>query len=138
MVDPYGPILALIRDASAVTAIVGQRVGNEVEAPPSVQLIANATTRRPFGVSSGRLEMQLWIGIARCFGVDSTAGAILARQLAGAVSDALHGRSPTMVGTKFIARAYAPDLDGVNRDPDLHWPYVDVRLEVHAAAQAVA
>jgi hypothetical protein len=135
--DPYGTVLVLIRDDPAVTAIVGQKVSGSAEAPPSVQLIDNASTRRPFGVGSSGLGLQYWQGFARCYGPDNDTGAITARQLAGAVSDALH-LHPAYRGSTFILRTYAPDIDGLSRDPDTHWPYYEVRLEVYAAAQAVA
>jgi len=138
MRDPFGAVLTLIRDDPAVAAIVAGRVSSHVEGPPSVQLIDNATSRRPFGAGSGRMGMQSWTGFARCWGPDSPTGAILSRQLAGAVSDALHNHRPTTVGTTYIARAYAPEIDGTSRDPDTKWPYADVRLEVHAGADAVA
>lgn len=132
MKDPYGAALVLIRDAPAVAAIVNGRVSGSAQTPPSVQLIDNASTRRPFGIGSARLGLQYWQGFARCFGDDSPTGAILARQLAGAVSDAIHGVA--VRGTTYIARAWAPDLEGINRDPDTRWPHYDVRLEIYAEA----
>lgn len=137
MKDPFGSTLTMIRDDAAVAAIVGQKVSGEAEAPPSVQLIGNARTRRPFGAGSGRLGLQLWTGFAKCFGTDDPTGAILAGQLAGAVSDAVDGHGP-YAGSTYIMRAYAPDIDEIQRDPDTHWPYATVRLEIYAAREAVA
>lgn len=137
MKDPFGSVLVVIRDAAAVSAIVGSaanaKVSNRAEAPPSVQLIDQVSTRRPTGIGSSRLGLQLWQGIARCFGPDAIGGDVTARQLAGAVSDAVHGRH-AVAGSTFLVRAYAPDLDGVFRDPVTKWPYYDVRLEVFAEA----
>lgn len=131
MKDPYGSVLVLIRDDPTVSGIVSQRVSSQAEAPPSVQLIENARTRRPFGAGSGRIGVQLAIYFARCFGPDSPTGAITAGQLAGAVSDALNGKAVT--GSTYLLRTWAPDLDGMNRDPDTKWPFVDVRCEIYAA-----
>lgn len=138
MIDPFGAIVLMIRDAPAVAAIVSGRVSANAEAPPSVQIVANASTRRPFGAGSGRLGLQLAIYFAKCYGPDSPAGGIQARQLAGAVSDALDGVGGVTMGTRFIARAYAPDIEGMERDPDTHWPVCAVRIECYAATQAVA
>jgi hypothetical protein len=137
MVDPFGAVLTLIRSDTAVAAIASTRVRNAVkdgDLPPLVVLVDNATSRRPFGPGSGRIGMQLWVGFARCYGPDTDTGAITARQLAGAVSDALHGLRPTTVGSRYIARAYSPDIDGMDRDPETHWPYYTVRIEAYAAA----
>lgn len=135
MKDPYGTVLVVLRDDSAVSAIVGSggsaKVSNRAEAPPSVQIVDSVTTRRPTGLGSGGLGLQLWQGFARCFGPDAVGGDKTARQLAGAVSDALHGRH-AIAGSTFIVRAYAPEIDGVFRDPLTKWPYYDVRLEVFA------
>jgi hypothetical protein len=133
--DPYGTVLVLLRDSSAVSAIVGSgsaaKVSNRAEAPPSVQIIDQVTTRRPTGLGSGSLGLQLWQAIARCFGPDAVGGDVTARQLAGAVSDELHGRKAVR-GSTFLVRAYAPEIDGIFRDPDTKWPYYDVRLEIYA------
>lgn len=139
MKDPYGTVLVLIRDASAVSAVVGSganaKVSNRAEAPPCVQLIDQVSTRRPTGVGSGRLGLQLWQAIARCYGPDAVGGDVTARSLAGAVSDALDGRhSVAGASSNFLVRVYAPELDGVFRDPVTKWPYYDVRLEVYAGA----
>ena len=131
--DPFGAVLTIIKADPAVAAIT-TRVSSEVQAMPCVQLIDDSTTRRPFGVGSGRMGMQLWLGYARCWADDSPTGAIAARQLAGAVSDSLHNHRPTTVGTRYLARAYASDIDGITRDPDTRRPFYDVRLEVYAAA----
>lgn len=140
-VDPTGAVITLLRADAAVSAIAGGKVRGEVltgETPPLVVVVENAATRRPFGPGSGRLGMQLSTLVVRCYGADSNAGAIQARQLAGAASDALHGMGPTVVGTKYLARTYAPDLSGVTRDPDTRWPHVDVRVDIYAATEAVS
>lgn len=135
MIDPFGAVVTLLKADTAVTALVSTRVSSEIATPlPCVQIIDNAAARRPFGPGSGRMGMQFWQGIARCWAADSPTGAIAARQLAGAVSDALHNHRPTTVGTRYIARAYAPDIDGITRDPETRRPFYDVRLEVYAAA----
>jgi hypothetical protein len=135
--DPYPAVLSALRADSAVVAIATQaKVSSTVQAPPCVRLIDNSSTRNPFGQGSGRLGLQLWIGFARCYGTDDPAGAILARQLASAVSDALHGR--IFPGSTFVFRAYAPDIEGLDRDPDTKWPYYDVRVEAYTAAFATA
>lgn len=137
--DPFGTVLAILRADAAVAAIAGTRVGSEAATPPSVVLVDEATSRRPFGPTSGRLGMQLWLGVARCYGSASPAGAISARALAGAVSDALHGLGPTTgTSSRWMARAYAPEIDGMERDPDTDWPHYDVRIEAYFAAEAVA
>lgn len=130
-------MLGVIRDDPAVAAIAGTRVSAVAEAPPSVKLIDTAATRRPFGPGSGRIGMQLVLMVARCYGPDSPTGAITARQLAGTVSDALDGKGAQRSGTRYVARANAPEIDGMSRDPETKWPYYDVRLEIYAAAQAV-
>ena len=135
--DPFGAVLTIIKADPAVAAIT-TRVSSEVQASPCVQLIVLTETRRPFGPGSGRMRMNLLMGVARCWADDSPTGAITARQLAGAVSDSLHNHRPTTVGTRYIARAYAPDIEGVTRDPDTRRPFADVSLEVYAAAEAVA
>jgi hypothetical protein len=55
------------------------------------------------------------------------------RQLAGAVADTLHNLRPTTLGDRYIAKAYTPDIDGINYDPDSHRPFYDVRIEAHAS-----
>lgn len=139
MKDPIGSVLVLIRDDPAVAAIVGTKVSTIIDAggPPFVQIIDNSATRRPFGSGSGRLGLQLALMFARCYGADTPAGGRQAKQLAGAVSDALHLRG-SYLGSTFLLRSYAADIDGINRDPETKWPFYDVRLEVYAAAQAVA
>lgn len=139
MHDPFGSVLALIRDAPGIVAIVGSpadpKVQNRAVAPPSVQIVDSVTTRRPTGIGSARLGLQLWQGFARCFGPDAVGGDVTARQLAGAVSDALDGKHAVSgTGGTFLLRIYAPEIDGVFRDPDTRWPYYDVRLEVFAGA----
>lgn len=137
MDDPYGALLTLIRDDTAVSAIVGQKVASQVnagETPPLVVLVEDAATRRPFGAGTGRAGLQGVIYFARCYGSANQTGAIQARQLAGAVSDAVHNHPPATVGTKYLARVYAPELDGPQQDPDTRWPHVDVRIELYAAA----
>jgi hypothetical protein len=83
------------------------------------------------------MGMQLWLGFARCWAEDSDTGGITARQLAGAVSDALEYHHAATIGTTFVARAYAPDLDGMSRDPATKRPFFDVRVEFYAGAEAV-
>jgi hypothetical protein len=148
VIDPFGPILRILRADAATLAIVGTddtRIsGNLPKQFPCVQLIDSATTRRPFGVGSAGLGLQLWTGYARCYGAKDTPRAsaqsgsnvALARQLAGAASDALHQRNGQS-GSAFIVRAYAPDIEGVQFDPDLRIPFYDVRIEAYLGASAV-
>jgi hypothetical protein len=137
--DPFGAVVTLLKADTAVAALVGTRVSSEIgELMPCVEVIDSAATKRPFGPGSGRMGMQLWLGRARCWAADSPTGAITARQLAGAVSDAIHNQRPTTVGTAYIARAYAPDIDGLDRDPATRRPYYDVPISVYAAADAVS
>lgn len=141
MKDPYGALLTILREDSAVSAIAGTRIGSEVQAASCVQLIDQVTTVRPFGIGSGRMGYQRWMGVARCWGAPASSdvtGGITARQLAGAVVDAIHNLRPTKVGDRYIARAYAPDIDGVVKDPDTRRPFYDVRIEAIAAAYTVA
>ena len=144
MKDVYGAVVTLLRADTAIATIVGDvntKIGARITGPPAVKLIQNVTTLRPFGALSGWLGLQRAIYFARCFGVVTDAdptGSILATQLAGAVVDALHNKTPRTVGTAFLCRAYAPDIAGVERDPDKLWPYNDVRVEIIAGAQAVA
>jgi len=127
--DPYGVVLAIIRADSDVASIAGTKIGAEASEPPCVVLVDLATTRRPFGPGSGRLGMQYWSGAARCYGTDDPSGSILARALAGTVSDALHGHGPYQgTLTRFMARSYAPEVDGLDRDPDTNWPYYTVQI----------
>lgn len=138
MRDPFGAVVTLLRADAAIAAIAGTRVSSEVQATPCIQVIDNSSTVRPYGPGSGRVNLQLWRGIARCWSADSPSGAIQARQLAGAVIDAMHNLPPVKVGTTYIGRAYAPEMDGITRDPDTRRPFYDVLLEVYAGAQAVA
>jgi hypothetical protein len=133
LTDPFGAVVTLLRADTAVAAIVSTRVSSEVGTLPCVQIIDSATTRRPFGPGSASLGLQLWSGFARCYAADTPTGAVTARQLAAAVSDALHGIK-ARVGSRYIARAWAPDIDGMERDPELRYPFYDVRLELYAAA----
>jgi hypothetical protein len=141
MLDPFGAVVRMLRADAAVLAIVGDpsRIsGAQPTNPPCVQIIDNASTRRPFGPGSGRLGLQLWTGAARCYGNRDQSGTsvALARQLAGAASDALDHRGG-VVGTTPVIRAFAPDIDGVAEDPDLRWPYYDVRLEIVAGTSPI-
>lgn len=140
MIDPFGLVLSLIRGDSGVQAIASTRVSSEAPTTlPAVQLVDLATSRRPFGPTSGNLGLQAWTGVAKCYGADNPTGAITARQLAGAVSDALHGRGVSKDATnRMLLRAYAPDIDGMDRDPDTRWPFYSVRVEAYLAAEAVA
>jgi hypothetical protein len=136
-----GALITLLRADSAVAAIAGTKVRGEVLAgtePPMVVVTDDGATRRPFGPGSGRLGMALASMLIRCYGPDSSTGAITARQLAGAVSDALHGLQPTTVGTKYLAAGYAPEISGLLRDPDTRWPYHVVTADIYFATEAVA
>lgn len=135
MKDPYGAVLVLLRDDPAVAAIVGSKVSAVAEAPPSVRLRALATSLRPFGPNSGHLGLQLWAGAAQCYGDLSETGPILARSLAGAVVDALHGRR-SIRGSTYLLDVWTPDIGEMLRDPVTDWPYHTVRIEVHAARDA--
>jgi hypothetical protein len=131
--DPFGMVVSLLRASTPVTAIVSTRVSSEVMGMPCVQVIDQVSTTRPFGPGSGRMGMQLWMGVARCWAEKTPTGAIQARQLAGAVADTLHNLRPTTLGDRYIAKAYTPDIDGINYDPDSHRPFYDVRIEAHAS-----
>lgn len=139
MIDPFGTILGLLRANTAVAAIASTRVTSEAPTTlPGVQLVDLATSRRPFGPSSGNLGLQSWTGVARCYAADTPTGAIDARRLAGAVSDALHGRGWYRDSSnRYMLRAYAPEIDGMDRDPDTRWPFYTVRIEAYLAAEAV-
>jgi hypothetical protein len=154
MKDAYGAVLTLIRGISAVTALVPvERIGSVVPpdgtdglALPFVRLVDMPASRRPFGPGSGRLGMQLWRGIAQCYGPTRSSvtgdpiatGPITARQVAGAVSDGLHNRGPVSVGSTYLARVYAPEVSGQLSDPHTGWPFYTVRLEAYAGDQPVA
>lgn len=135
--DPFGAILILIRDDPTVAGIVSGKVSDLVEDPPSVFIEDIDDSLTPFGTDSGRIGVQFWNGIARCYGTDDETGAILARQLAGAVAGVIHNHGPIRVGATQVYRMKA-DIAGRFRDPDTHWPYYDVRIEAYAATQAVA
>jgi hypothetical protein len=139
--DTFGAIVTLLKADPAVAAIVGTKVSISAQGPPSVQLIENSGTVRPWGVGSDRAGIQRAVYLARCFGlatdVEAT-GAQQAKQLAGAVIDALNNKTPRKVGTAFLNRVYAPDWEGTQRDPDTRWPYIDVRIEALAGQQPVA
>lgn len=138
MIDPFGLILATIRGDSGVQAVASTRVSSEAPTTlPAVWLKDGPTTRRPFGLAD--LGLQGWSGFAECYGADDPTGAITARQLAGAVSDALHGRRGIRDSSnRFIFRAYAPEIDAMERDPDTRWPFYTVRLEAYLGAEAIA
>jgi hypothetical protein len=139
MIDPFGALVTLLRADATVASIVSNKVRGEASGdPPMVVIVEGGTTRRPFGPGSGRIGMQLVTYLLRCYGPDSPTGAITARMLAGAVSDVLHGLPPTKVGTKYLARAYAPEISGAERDPVTRWPYHVVTVDLYAAAEAVA
>lgn len=133
MIDIFGAVLTVIKSDPDVAAIT-PRVSSEIQALPCVQIIDNATSRTPFGPGSGRVGLQFWQGIGRCWAEDSPTGAITARQLAGAVSDAVHNLTPATVSGRVIHRAYAPTIDGVTRDPQTRRPFYDVFLEFYATA----
>lgn len=132
MTTAYGAVVSILQADSAVAAIVGARVGPNTVSTPCVQLVDNAETRRPYGPGSASVGMSYWQGFAKCFAPDTPAGKAQARALAGAVSNALHGIKAT-VGTCYIARAWASDIEGLDRDPDKKWPLYTVRIELHAA-----
>ena len=137
MVDPFGVLLAILRADPGVAAIAGTRVGSEATSPPCVVLVDLATTRRPFGPGSGGIGLQRWVGAARCYGPDSPTGAITARQLAGAVSDALHDHRPYRgTSSRLMHRGYAAEIDGMDRDPDVKWPMYAVAIDAVLAAEA--
>jgi hypothetical protein len=139
MIDPFGALLVLLRADPAVAGIAGVKVRGEASGdPPMVVITDDGTTRRPFGPGSGRIGMQLVTYLIRTYGPDNPTGAIQARQLAGAVSDVLHGLPPTTVGTKYLARGYAPEISGLLRDPETRWPYHVVTVDLYAATEAVA
>lgn len=138
MKDPFGTVLVLVRDDAAVSAIVGSRVSNIAERPPSVRIDMGEATRVPFP-GSGSAGVQGVPFNLFCYGLpgDPT-GPILARQLAGAVSDALHGRGPVYgTGGVYLHRVWAPTIGELLIDPDTKWPYHTVRAIAYAAAQAV-
>jgi hypothetical protein len=140
MTDPYGVVLAAIKADTAVAAIASTRVSSEMSSStPCVVLVDLASTRRPFGPQSGGLGLQAWTGVARCYGPDTPTGAITARQLAGAVSDALadKGRVNGTSG-RVLVRTYAPELAGLDRDPDTRLPHYDVSITTYALREAVA
>ena len=135
MRDPLGTVLVVIRDDATVASLVGSKVSTVAEDPPAVRLRAMPRSLFPFGPGSGHLGMQLWRGIAQCYGPDTNQGEMLASQLAGAVADALNHQRVN--GTTFIWRTYVPEIGEVLRDPDSLWPYSTVRIEAYAATQAV-
>ena len=144
LVDPFGVILADLKANAALIAVVpAARISREYTSAPCVVLTDLATTRRPFGPGSGAVGLQLWLGIAKCYGPDDTTGRILARQVAGLVSDALHGKGHrTGTSNRHIVRSWAPDIDGTVREPQppvgTALPRYDVRIEAYAGAGAVA
>lgn len=142
MKDPFGTVVLALRADATVLAIVGDpdKVSTQERKPPCVRLRPQTRSRAPFGPGSEGIGLELWTGVAQCFGpaldalgVPVPTGAILASQLAGAVSDALHRRGP-INGTTFIVRAYAAEIGDGLRDPDNAWPYSTVRIEAYAAA----
>lgn len=137
MIDPTGAVITFLRANAGVTGIAGVKVRGEVlagEEPPLVVVEENAVSRRPFGPGSGRLGMQLSTVLIRCYGGDSPTGAIQARQLAGAVSDCLHGARPGVVNGKQLLLTYAVDIGGPDRDPLTRWPFRPVVADIYAAA----
>lgn len=139
MIDPFGLILATIRGNAGVQAIASTRVSSEAPSTlPAVWLKDGPTSRRPFGPTSGNLGLQWWSGFAECYAADTPTGAITARSLAGAVSDALHGHGWIRDATsRYMLRSYAPDIEAIERDPDTRWPFYTVRIEAYLAAEAV-
>ena len=131
MIDPYGVVLAALRADSAVAAIAGTRIGAEVGTLPCVVLVDLASTR------IGRWG-QYWTGVARCYAEDTPTGAITARQLAGAVSDALDDHDAYRgTSLRMMLKAWSPTIDGLDRDPDTRWPLYTVTINGYFAAQTV-
>ncbi len=132
-------ILATLKADTGVTAIAAAaNISSEFTSVPCVQLVDTATSMRPFGPGSGRLGLQRWIGVAKCYAGDSPTGAITARNLAGAVIDALDLLGPKYgTSDRYTAQIQASDMDGMERDPDTRYPHYDVVIEAVAATEAV-
>ena len=136
-IDPFGLILGILRADTGVTAIASTRISSEPAVPPVIRLLDIDWSPSPFG--SARLGLQSWRGVARCVGADNPTGAITARQLAGAVVDALHDRGMTKdASDRLLLRSYTPNVDGMVRDPDTKQPYYDVPIEATVAREAIA
>lgn len=138
MKDPFGAVLILVRDDPAVSAIVAKRVSSLFSKPPCVVLTDLTDTPNAFGPGSGRAGLQRWYGVAKCYGTPDATGGIGARQLAGAVVDALHNHRPVTVAETYLAQIFTPEIGGQLIDPDTKHPYYPVRIEAVAGAQAVA
>lgn len=142
ILDPFGTALLAIRASADVVAIVGdadEKVTSQAKTPPFVRLRAGPVSLAPFGPGSASIGVQLWTGIAQCYGPDDETGEMLASRLARAVAASLHGLGQHRgTGGNFILRAWTPEISEILRDPDMKWPYHTVRIEAFAATQAVA
>ncbi len=132
-------VLAILKADTAILAIVAAaNVSSEFTSTPCIVLTDLTSSGRPFGPGSGRMGLQRWFGNAKCYAGETPTGAITARQLAGAVVDALDLiRARYGTSDRFIAQMQAPELDGMVRDPDLRYPTYDVPIQAVAAKEAV-
>lgn len=139
MKDPFGHVLAILKaDAGILALVAAGNVSSEFTSTPCVWLSDLSSTNRPFGPNSGRLGLQGWAGVAKCYASDTATGAILARQIAGAVVDALDLKGPRYGSSdRYIAQLQAPEMDGMERDPDTRYPHYDVVVNAIAAKEAV-
>lgn len=139
-VDPFGVVLAVLKADPGVTAIApAARVSSEFTSAPCVVLSDLTDTLSVFGPNSTRLGLQRWLGVAKAYGTDSPSGAIAARQLGSAVRAALHGKRYFRgTNNRYIVDISAPDMAGLERDPQTHHPHYDVTVDALGSREAFA
>lgn len=139
MIDPTGQVIAELRAASAVTAIVGDRVRGKEPAggdrPPMVIVTRMSGDRDPGSTNSRGAGLQEVLFGIKCYGTTAQQAA----QLYGACSDALHRRGPRVdASARAIFSSHDDMSSSSGNDPGTNWPWVDFTARIVAAAEAVA
>lgn len=139
MIDPTGQVIAELRAASPVAAIVGDRVrGVEPttgDRPPMVIVTRMSGDRDPGGSNARGAGLQEVLFGIKCYGTTPAQAA----QLYGACSDALHRRAPRVDASgRAIFSSHDDMSSSSGKDPGTNWPWVDFTARVVAAAEAVA
>ena len=96
-------------------------------------------SRSPRGPRRNRLGLQEVRYAVKCYGAEGPEAARLSTVLYGAVSDAIHNKGPRRDAQgRYIFRTEDEVGGEPDEDPDTHWRYETVVVNVIAAAQAVA
>lgn len=143
MKDLMGAVLAEIRAWPGVAAIAADRVSS-AETATNDELTTRVVLRdlgggpEPYGAGSGRLGMQDVIYAAQCYGPkDAKTGPVTARQLVGAVTDALHDKGPRRGSSgRGIYRSEVLSISGLLTDPGTQEPFYTATVHVVGMAQA--